>query len=154
MFLAEGLGAQVDATHLESAGGGRPRRGIAKRRVRSRALQENPVVLFLRSHVFLLPPDDAVKAFDESVPQVDAVKRCSVFHQRPFLLFAENMFVEKPLIGSLWPVVLAREALAVFPFDLIDQHLLRTEEVAEVRPFLAEPNQVSPLKSDSLESVL
>ena len=74
MFLAEGLGAQVDATHLESAGGGRPRRGVAKRRVRSRALQENPVVLFLRGHVFLLPPDDAVKAFDEPVPQVNAVK--------------------------------------------------------------------------------
>ena len=31
-------------------------------------------MLFLRGHVFLLPPDDAVKAFDESVPQVNAVK--------------------------------------------------------------------------------
>ena len=61
--------------------------------------------------------DDAVKSFDEPVPQVDAMKRGSLFSQRAFLLFAENMFVEKPLLGSLWLVVLAREALAVFPFD-------------------------------------
>ena len=86
MLPAEGLGASADATRLESAGGGRPRRGVAKRRVRSRALQESPVVLFLRGHVFLRPPDDAVKAFDESAPQVNAVKGCSVFHQRSFLL--------------------------------------------------------------------
>ena len=31
-------------------------------------------MLFLRGHVFLPPPDDAVKAFDEPVPQVNAVK--------------------------------------------------------------------------------
>ena len=99
-------------------------------------------MLFSCCRVFLLASDDAVKSFDEPAPQVDAMKRGSAFSQRAFLLFAENMFVEKPLIGSLWLVVLARKALAVFPFDFIDQHLFRTEEVAEVRPFLAEPNQV------------
>ena len=50
-------------------------------------------MLFLRGHVFLLPPDDAVKAFDESVPQVNAVKGCSVFHQRSFLRVSLWFFV-------------------------------------------------------------
>ena len=74
--------------------------------------------------------------------EVHSAEAGSVRLQRCFLFQREHVFVEHPLVRSPWPVILALVAFAVRALLLRHEHLARAEEVAEVRPVVAELDEL------------
>lgn len=92
--------------------------------------------------VFLLPPDDPAQPLLQPVSQLNGMQAVAIGRQRGFRFGCQHVLVKYALVRCSRLVVLAGVSLAVAAFDLVDEHLARSEEVAEVGPFLAEPDQV------------
>ena len=79
---------------------------------------------------------------DHAPVELHPAEAGSVRLQRGFLLGREHVFFEYPLVRGPWRVVCALVALAVRALLLRHEHLARAEEVAEVRPVVAELDEL------------
>ena len=115
---------------------GRPRRGAAQRQGRTSRSGLRPFPFCGR--VGFLQPTDFPQAFPDPPIQVHAAESVAVFSQLFFLFRRQDAIFQQTLERRAGRIVTAPEAFAVFPLFLGHQHLAGAEEVAEVRPVVAE----------------
>jgi hypothetical protein len=121
----------------------RPRRGGAKRQGwTSREGREVFAGMFGLVVCRLYAPYLA-QSLDHAPVELHSAETRLVRRQRGFLLRREHVFVQHPLVRGPRLVVCALEALAVRALLLRHEHLARAEEVAEVRPVVAEPDELA-----------